>query len=143
VDQFVAFVYADGLGKKYEIKSTGNGVSFVRTGGSETLPSGSFVCTPVYAATDKWKYPDGTEMEQGANPGTLGSLGNAASATPIKVYTSENPGSARILQAWYGFPPYTVAGVAPYSGYAPIPSTQANGTYSGVSVTLDIAAIGS
>jgi hypothetical protein len=140
VDHFVAFVYANGMGKKYQIKSTGSG-SF--TSGSNTLPAGSFACIPVYSAADKWKYPDETMVAQGNMPSSasLGSKGKAI-ATDKQVYTSENPGTARIIQVHYAFPPYNIDGTAPYTtDYAPIPATQATGTYSGVTVTLSIAAI--
>lgn len=138
VDHFATFVYANGMGKQYQIKSTGRGA--FSDGAGHTLPAGSFACTPVYSATDKWKYPDGSEMVQGAKPGTasLGSAGQALTTNKL-IYTSENPGSARIIQTHYSFPPYNVDGGNPYSGYAPIPSNQANGTYTGAAVTLTIA----
>ncbi|MBP7216827.1 MAG: hypothetical protein KBA46_06050 [Candidatus Omnitrophica bacterium] len=144
VDQFVAFVYATGLGKQYKItsKTTGAG-QFTRTGGAETLPINSFACTPVYAAEDVWKLPDGTEVAQGARPAgsTLGTVGPAINAAGKLVYQSENPGSARIIQIWYGFPPYTATGANPYTGYAPIPSTQTAGSYTGVNVVIDITPV--
>jgi len=139
IDSFAVFLYADGLGKQYQIKSTGTGTF---ASGGNTLPAGSFACIPVYSADDEWKYPDGTTMKQGAMPAgsTLGSKGKALVANQV-VYTSENPGSARIIQAYYAFPPYDVSGSDPYSGYEPIPSSQINGTYTGVTVTLDIVAL--
>jgi len=142
VDQFVAFVYAAGLGKQYKITSSGSG-SFTRQGGSETLPPSSFACTPVYSATDKWTLPNGDQYEQGAKPAlaSLGSIGQALAANKL-VYQSENPGSSRILQIWYSFPPYTVGGGNPYDPYSPIPSSQASGTYLGASVTIDILPVG-
>jgi len=140
VDSFAVFLYADGLGKQYQIKSSGTG-SFLS--GGVPLPAGSFACIPVYSADDEWKYPDGTTMKQGAMPSgaTLGSKDRALQSSQV-VYTSENPGSARIIQAYYAFPPYDVSGAAPHNnGYEPIPANQANGTYSGVTVTLDITAL--
>ena len=139
VDSFAVFLYADGLGKQYQITSSGTG-TFIN--GTATLPAGSFACIPVYSADDEWKYTDGTTVKQGAMPSgaTLGSKGNALQSSQI-VYRSENPGSSRIIQAYYAFPPYDLTGADPYTGYAPIPSSQVNGTYSGVTVTLNITPI--
>lgn len=141
VDMFVAFCYADGLGKQYQIAQTGTGTF---TKGGDTLPDGSFACIPVYAPGDGWDYDGDGDVDatQGPMPGgaTLGSDGKALSSNKL-VYTSENPGSARIIQAIYAFPPYETDGSSPYTGYQPIPANQANGTYSGVTVTLNIAPI--
>lgn len=142
IDSFAVFVYADGLGAGYQIKSSGSG-SFVS--GSNTLPAGSFACIPVYSADDSWKYPDGTVVKQGAMPSgaSLGVKAKALQSNQV-VYTSEKPGSPRIIEAYYAFPPYSMSGSTatdPYSGYQPIPASQANGTYTGVTVTLNIAAI--
>ncbi len=139
VDLFAAFVYADGLGAKYQITSTGTGTF---ANGANTLPSGSFACIPTYSADDQFKYPDGTVVTQGAMPSAavLGTSGPALVSNKV-VYTSENPGSARIIQAIYAFPPYNADGSSPYTGYAPIPASQVNGTYTGVTVTINIAAI--
>ncbi|MCK9603620.1 MAG: hypothetical protein M0R66_04595 [Candidatus Omnitrophica bacterium] len=137
IDTYAVFVYADGLGKQYQVKSSGAGTF---ASGSNTLPVGSFACIPVYSADDEWKYPDGTTFKQGANPGTLGTKGMALTSNKV-VYTSENPGSARIIQVHYSFPPYEIDGSTPYSGYEPIPANQANGNYTGVTVTLDITAL--
>ncbi|MFA5276668.1 MAG: hypothetical protein WC417_07240 [Candidatus Omnitrophota bacterium] len=138
-DHYAVFVYADGLGSQYQVTSSGDGVF---TNGSDTLPVNSFACIPVYAAEDYWVYPDLTEVEQGDMPGAavLGDKGPALVSNKV-VYTSEDPGSARILQVHYAFPPYNPDGSAPYASYAPIPTTQANGTYSGVTATLNITAI--
>jgi hypothetical protein len=140
VDLFAAFVYADGLGKQYSVTSTGTGT--FSDGAGHTLPAGSFACIPVYTADDEWKYPDGTTMKQGAMPSgaVLGSKGMALQANK-PIYTSENPGSARILQSMYAFPPYNVDGSTPYSGYAAIPANQVNGTYTGPTVTVNITAL--
>ena len=141
VDHFAAFVYADGMGRMYQITSTGTGTF---TSGANTLPAGSFACIPVYAAEDGWDYDDDGDVDatQGAMPSgaSLGTAGSAIS-TNKQVYTSENPGSSRIIQVQYAFPPYNADGSNPYTGYAPIPSTQVNGTYTGVTVTINIAAI--
>lgn len=142
IDLFVAFVYASGLGRQYKITSTGTG-ALTRTGGTETFPAGSFACTPVYRGGDDgdyWLLPDGTKVYQSVDRPTgssLGTIGRAITTSKL-VYQSENPGSARIIQSWYSFPPYTSTGTAPYTLYAPIPSTQVAGTYTGLTVTIDI-----
>lgn len=141
VDMFVAFCYSDGLGTKYQIKSTGTGTF---TKGGDTLPNGSFSCIPVYAEEDGWDFDgDGVvDATQGPMPSgaVLGSDGMALSSN-LSVYTSDNNGTARIIQSIYAFPPYEDDGSNPYSGYQPIPASQANGTYTGATVTLDIAPI--
>jgi hypothetical protein len=140
VDVWAAFVYADGIGSKYQITSTGTGTF---TSGANTLPGSSFACIPVYTPNDQFKYPDGTLHAQGAMPSgaVLGTEGPALVSNKL-VYTSEAPaGSARILQVQYAFPPYNTDGSVPYVGYAPIPSSQVNGTYTGVTVTVNIAPI--
>ena len=137
VDLFAAFVYADGLGAKYQIKSSGAGTF---TSGANTLPGNSFACIPVYSANDQFKYPDGTIVIQGPMPAAavLGTEGPALVSNK-SIYTSENPGSARIIQSIYAFPPYNADGSLPYTGYSPILSSQVNGTYTGVTVTITIA----
>jgi hypothetical protein len=105
---------------------------------------------PIYAPEDEWwedvdgdgvKDP-GETYQQGAMPaGALkGTQGNAIT-TGKSVYASETPvGSARIIQVMYMFPAYNPDGSTPYTGYAPIPSTTAAGTYTGGSVTVRIIA---
>jgi len=145
MDSFVVIAYADGLGRQYKIQASGSG-TFTRTGGTETLPAGCFVRTPSYVADDKWSTTD--LVGQGAKPAaaTLGSVGNAntgALTTFADVYTSENPGSSRIIRTYFSFAPYNVDGTAPYTtgGYAHIPSSQASGTYTGGWVKVRIYAI--
>lgn len=140
VDIFAAFVYADGYGAKYQITSSGTG--HFLNGTNPQLPDGSFVCTPVYSPNDQFKYPDGTVVAQGDMPSgaTLGSPEKALMANK-SVYKSESPaGSAHIIQTIYSFPPYNANGTPPIaSGYDYIRSSQANGTYTGVTVTVNIA----
>jgi hypothetical protein len=140
-DQYVAFVNVTGMGNVYKIGAKNNGTVFLRTGGTETLPAGSFACTPVYSEKDGNKNKTtGVVTPQGPKPATaiIDNVSRPAIASGVRtVYTSENPGSSRIIQLWYGFPPYTESGADPYIGYAPIPTTQKAGTYKGVSVTID------
>jgi len=140
VDHFCAFAYADGLGRRYQITSTGTGT----WSGTPPLPAGSFACIPVYAAEDGWDYDGDGDVDatQGTMPSgaALGSKERALTSNKV-VYTSENPGSSRIIQVQYAFPPYNADGTDPYLNYAPIPSTQTSGTYTGVTVTLNIAPI--
>ncbi|MDD5654083.1 MAG: hypothetical protein PHR91_00360 [Candidatus Omnitrophica bacterium] len=141
VDHFVVFLYANGLGREYQITSTGAGTF---ANGGNTLPAGSFACIPVYAAEDGWDYDgDGVvDQLQGAMPSgaSIGAKAMALSSNQ-QVYSSDPSGTSRIIQAQYAFPPYNSDGSNPYSGYAPIPANQVNGTYTGVTVTLNIVAI--
>lgn len=127
-------IYADSFGKPYEIRSSCLGVS----DGIHSLPTGSFGLTPVYSETDEWKYSGGA-VKQGSIPAgaTLGTSGPAIDPNKL-VYSSESGvGSARILQAYYGFPPLKAGGAFPFNGFVSIPLTQASGQYSGT-VTLTI-----
>ena len=126
-------IYAQGFGHRYEIKSTCAGL----ISGGNRLPDNSFGLTPVYSATDEWS-PGNTQgdMPAGAQLGTAGS----AVATDKRIYQSENPSTARIIQAYYGLPPYKAGGADPFTGYVPIPLNQASGTYTGT-VTITITAI--
>lgn len=132
--------WASGMGRRYYIKSLATG-SFVY--GANTLPVGSFACIPVYSSQDRWDRTDpgsaqgGIDM-QGPTGATLAPTFAAISGTAQTVYTSETPGSDRIIQVWYGFPPYNTDGSLPYATYAPIPTTQTSGTYSGVTVKVSI-----
>lgn len=133
VDHYAVVAYANGMGRQYYIKSLATG-SFVS--GANTLPAGSFACIPVYAAEDEWS----PGVQQGAKPGnaTLANMFAAINATAQTVYTSENPSTPRIIQVRYGFVPYTNTGANPYTGYAPIPTSQVAGTYTGVTVKVSI-----
>jgi len=136
VDHYAVVAFSDGRGRPYFIKSLGTG-AFVS--GTNTLPAGSFACIPVYSADDMWDAAD-PHSKQGTKPAgaTLAAMFAAINATAQTVYTSENPSTSRILQVRYGFVPYTTAGANPYTGYAPIPTSQAAGTYSGVTVKVSI-----
>ncbi len=127
-------IYADSFGKPYEIRSSCLGI----TDGTHSLPTGSFGLTPVYSETDEWKYSGGAVKQGGIPAGaTLGSAGSAIDPNKL-IYSSESgTGTARIIQAYYGFPPLKAGGGTPFPGFTPIPLTQASGQYSGtVTVTI-------
>lgn len=144
VDNFVVVVWANGMGARYKIQTAGVGPF----SGTPPLPTGSFGFTPVYAAGDLLYDTNGdgiADTAQGTMPGsaTLSGKGRAITGsltTWVDVYTSESPGSLRMLQVHYGFPPYDANGADPYSQYEPIPSTQTTGTYTGATVKLRITA---
>lgn len=132
---FCVVIFAQPYGDPYEIKSTCLGL----TSGGNPLPAGSFGLTPVYSAKDRWNGVDPT-TEQGAMPigASLGTAGPAITANKL-IYSSESGiGTARIIQAYYGLPPYEIGGADPFPGYDPIPLTQAAGTYTGT-VTITIS----
>ena len=132
---FCVVIYATPFGSPYEVKSTCLGL----TSGASFLPIGSFGLTPVYSPNDEWVYPGGSttqgDMPSGA---TLGTAGSAIAINKI-VYSSESgTATPRIIQAYYGLPPYKTGGVDPFPGYEQIPLDQPHGTYSGT-VTITIS----
>lgn len=134
---FCVVIFTQPYGKPYEVKSTCNGLVGQNTG--ETLPAGSFGLTPVYSAKDKWEWSGGWAA-QGAMPdgASLGSAGPAI-ATDKLIYSSESGmATARIIQAYYGLPPYKAGGADPHPGFEPIPLTQPPDTYTGT-VTITIS----
>jgi len=140
VDQYAVYAWTNGMGKKYYIKSLATG-SFVN--GVNTLPLGSFACIPVYSIEDYWDPLNPTTTKQGDMPAgaTLAGMFAAINAAPQTVYTSETPGSSRIIQVRYGFVPYKDDGTPPWTtglAYAPILTSQASGTYTGVTVKVSI-----
>jgi hypothetical protein len=150
VTQNFLIVWATGMGDAYQILADGAG-ALTGTGG--TLPANSFMCSPIYSAADLWwvdsdgdgvKDP-GETYAQGAMPATAvkGTDGPIIGVAGKNIYTSETPvGSARIIQILFMFPAYKNDGTVPFTGYVPIPSTQAAGTYQGnATVTVRIAAI--
>jgi len=133
--------WCNGMGRMYYIKSTGTGTFALTTDATKTLPAGSFACKAVYAGADRWVATDPNTAQDTDDipPGTKNPDAFKALSSAILLYTSENPGSNRIIQARYYFPAYTSStGGLPYTGYAEIPTTQAPGTYSGVTVQLSI-----
>ena len=144
VDHWAVVVYADGRGSRYYIKSTGAGPF---TSGANTLVDGSFGCIPVYSSSDMWDLDnDGTpETPQGTLP-TGATVGNKFKAITGGIgvgaqtaYTSENPGTPRIIQVRYAFPPYNNDGTNPYTNYQAIATSQASGTYTGGQVKVTIS----
>lgn len=134
---FCVVIYTQPYGKPYEVKSTCYGLVGQTTGA--TLPAGSFGLTPIYSKFDKWVW-DGGWAYQGDMPAgaSLGSAGPAI-ATDKLIYSSETgTATARIIQAYYGLPPYKTGGVDPHPGFVPIPLTQAADTYKGI-VTITIS----
>lgn len=132
---FCAVIFTESFGRPYNIMSSCLGV----TDGANTLNAGSFGLIPVYSETDKFIYAGGEKLN-GGFPGNGAELGPAGSAVGDKlIYTSENGvATARILQAYYGFPPYADGGGDPFPGYSPIQLTQAPGRYI-ATVTLTIS----
>ena len=130
---FCVVMFAQAFGNAYDLRSSCAGV----TSGGNRFPDNSFGLTPVYSQYDKWVWATG-EKEQGVMPATatLGSAGSAV-ATNKLIYTSETAGSARILQAYYGLPPYKLDGSDPFPGFEPIPLDQPPGDYNG-QVTISI-----
>lgn len=133
---FCLFIFANGFGHRYEIKSSCSGL----TSGANMLPTGSFGLVPQYIADDRWDGGD-PGSAQGPRPAgsVLGTSGPAITSNK-RIYRSETEGSSRILRAFYSLPPYEAGGADPFPGYDPVPLTQASGTYSGV-VTITIAAL--
>ena len=137
---FCVVIYAQPYGAPYELLSTCDGLA---TAGPSpvSLPTGSFGLTPVYSEDDEWQWPGGS-IAQGPMPtGGGASLGDAGSAvaTDKLIYTSETgTGTARIIQAYYGLPPYAAGGADPHPDYEPIPLDQAPGDYEG-NVIITIA----
>jgi hypothetical protein len=136
---YCVVLFAQSFGKPYDIWSSCSGIS---NSGGVFLNSGSFGLTPAYSPKDKWVYPGNPQgSEQGDLPGFGATPGPAGSAVGDKlIYTSEsNVGTARILQAYYGLPPYATGGADPFPGYVPIPLTQAPGKYTGqVTITISL-----
>ncbi|MCX5707700.1 MAG: hypothetical protein NTY14_01760 [Candidatus Omnitrophica bacterium] len=132
---FCVVISAESFGKPYSIMSSCNGIS----SGSSYLKSGSFGLVPVYSSTDKWVFSSGSK-DQGDMPSgaTLGAAGSGVGDKTI--YSSESTdATARIIQAYYGLPPYKSGGADPFPGYTPIPLTQAPGQYSGtVVITISL-----
>jgi hypothetical protein len=131
---FCVVVSAEPFGRPYSIISSCNGVS----SGSNYLKPGNFGLVPVYSSTDKWVY-NGVSKAQGDMPSGA-TLGTAGTGVGDKViYSSESTdATARIIQAYYGLPPYKAGGAAPFPGYEPIPLTQNAGGYS-ATVTITIS----
>ncbi len=138
---YLVQIFAQGFGKKYEIKSSSSGIG--------TLPGSAFVLTPVYSTADYYVFPDNSQSPaQGSRPdgSVLGSASSAANTAGVSIYKSESGGIARILQAWYSIPPAKIKDPItqqlkdPYTGWVGIPLSTTTGTYTG-SVTISIAAI--
>jgi hypothetical protein len=137
---FAVMIFTNSFGHRYEIRSTCSGL----VSGANSLPAGSFSLTPGYASQDRFVALDPLSA-QGAQP--TGSTQNTAGVSAIttsgtfrSVYISETAASNRILRAFYALPPYSTGGALPFTGYVPIPLSQAAGTYSGT-VTITIVAI--
>lgn len=134
---FCVVIFTQPFSHPYDVRSTSTGL----VSGAESLPAGSFGLTPVYSEDDEWCYGSPQVcVAQGPMPtgATLGDAGSAV-ATDKLVYSSEpGEGTARIIQAYYGLPPYKADGSDPHPGFEPIPLTQAPGTYTGT-VTITIA----
>ncbi|MCM8796861.1 MAG: hypothetical protein NC923_03160 [Candidatus Omnitrophica bacterium] len=130
---FCVFIYTNSFGRRYQVLSTCTGLS----NGAQNLPAGSFGISPGYAAQDAFNI-GGTLIPQGTQP-TGSVLGNPgpAIATNALIYRSETAASNRIIRAFYSLPGYGEGGALPFTGYTPIPLTQAPGTYTGT-VTISI-----
>ncbi len=145
---FIVYLYPDvwgGVG--YEITQS---FSWTTAG----FPSSALVMTAVYSREDRYDLNgdgdvnDPGETPQGDKPAAA-VLGNAglpqlAAGGVRQVYKSEKPGSARIVRAQYGLPPYpgtdaTLPENNRPTGWAPVPLTLGQGTYSGTA-TITITA---
>jgi hypothetical protein len=128
-------IFAESFGKPYNIMSSCLGI----TSGANSLKPGSFGLTPVYSEADKFIFPGGSSLN-GPFPGNGANLGTPGPAVGDRmIYSSENGvATPRILQAYYGFPPFLAGGGDPFPGFTPIQLTQAPGQYSGT-VTITIA----
>ena len=137
IKYYCVLIYSQSYGHKYEVRSTCAALS----NGTTTLPTGSFMITPGYSSADKWNPSDATgqgAIPTGAATGTPGS----AVATNKVIYTSETAASNRIIRSFYSLPGYLTGGVAPFTGYQPIPLNQAGGTTAyTTTVTITIAQI--
>lgn len=136
---FCAVIFTNAFGARFEIRSSCTGL----TSGANSLPVGCFGATPGYAAADSFS-TTAPFTPQGAQPtgSTLFGAGSAITGTGFKqVYASESaPTSNRIIRAFYSLPPFGTGGAVPFTGYVPIPLSQAPGTYTGT-VTITIVAL--
>lgn len=138
---FAALIYTNSFGRNYEVKSSCAGLS----NGTTSLPAGGFGLVPGYWGGDMWD-PAVSTSWQGPNQNaatvpvgaTLGTGGSAV-ATGKSIYRSEALGTSRIIRGFYSLPPYAAGGAAPFTGFTPIPLSQAPGTYTGT-VAITIAA---
>ena len=134
---YCVMIFTQPFGNPYEIRSNCLGLNHEL--GLAVINPNSFGLTPVYSELDKFVFPGGSS-KQGEMP--IGAqLGPAGSAVGNKlIYSSETgTGSARILQAYYGLPPYDVGGGLPFPGYEPIELSQVSGKYKGqVTITISI-----
>jgi hypothetical protein len=134
---YCVVIFAQPFGNPYEIRS--NCLGLDNEMGLGSINANSFGLTPAYSDQDKFVFPGG-EAFQGSMP-TGAKLGSAGSAVGDKlIYSSEmGAASARIIQAYYGLPPYDVGGGLPFPGYEPIELTQPSGKYKGqVTITISI-----
>jgi hypothetical protein len=134
---FCVVIFAQPFGNPYEIRSNCLGLNHEL--GLATINPNSFGLTPVYSEVDKFVFPGGESLQGGMPDGAQ--LGPAGSAIGDKlIYSSETgTGTARILQAYYGLPPYDVGGALPFPGYEPIELSQVSGKYTGqVTITISI-----
>ena len=134
---FCVVIFAQPFGNPYQIRSNCFGLN--HEAGLGSIKPNSFGLTPVYSDVDQFVSPGG-QSAQGPMPvgATLGSAGSAVGDKLI--YSSESgTGTARIIQAYYGLPPFDVGGGLPFPGYEPIELGQASGKYKGqVTVTISI-----
>lgn len=130
---YCVFIFTTSFGNRYEVRSTNTGLS----SGANTLPAGSFGLVPAYEAADEWSPGNA----QGVKPvdAVVGDPGPAI-ITDKAIYRSEAGASNRIIRAFYSLPCYKTGGAVPFTGYTPIPLSQAAGTYTGT-VTISIVAI--
>ena len=142
---FCVVIFTNSFGIRYEIRSSCTGL----TSGANFLPLGSFGVTPGYSAADRFVGTDASTA-QGTQPSgsTLFAAGPAITGGTFKaIYDAEPAASNRIIRAFYALPPFgapvppSTTGTPPFTGFTPIPLSQAPGTYTGT-VTITIANLG-
>jgi hypothetical protein len=134
---YCVVIFTQPFGNPYEIRSNCLGLNHEL--GLGVINPYSFGLTPVYSEKDKFVYPGGSTA-QGTMPDGA-QIGPAGSAVGNKLIYSSEPGTgtARIIQAYYGLPPYDTGGALPFPGYEPIELTQVPGKYKGqVTITISI-----
>jgi len=138
-DFFIVYLYPNAWGGVgYDITQT---FTWSNAGTGSALNK-ALVLTPYYSNLDEFDLngdndtDDPGEDPQGARPSgsTLGAQTLGAGGSSKAIYKSEKPGSARIVRAQYGLPPYrdpNNANDTRPSGWEPVPESLGANTYTG------------